>query len=154
MLRVALFEPDIPQNAGAIFRLASCFGVGVDIIEPCGFVWSDSGVRRVAMDYLDHLSVERHIDWASFSSFCAIESRRLVLLTVRGSSLHYDTVFSSRDTLLFGRESCGVPDFVHEACDLRVRVPMASSLRSLNLASSAAVVLSEAVRQVGYGNLS
>lgn len=153
MLRVALFEPDIPQNAGAIFRLASCFGVGVDIIEPCGFVWSDTGMKRVAMDYLDHLDIYRHADWSSFYEACQKDNRRLVLLTVRGAEHHYATSFSDRDILLFGRESSGVPDYVHEASDLRVRVPMMAEVRSLNLASSAAVVLSEAVRQVGYSHL-
>ena len=153
MLRVALFEPDIPQNAGAIFRLASCFGIGVDIIEPCGFVWSDTGVKRVAMDYLDHLEVKRHTDWEAFYADCQAQGRRLVLLTVRASEFHYDTAFTDNDILLFGRESSGVPDEVHAASDLRVRVPMADNVRSLNLATSAAVVLSEAVRQVGYGHL-
>ena len=153
MLRVALFEPDIPQNAGAIFRLASCFGIAVDIIEPCGFVWSDTGVKRVAMDYTDHLQVTRHTDWEAFHQDCQAQNKRLVLLTVRASEIHYNTAFSDNDILLFGRESSGVPDFVHAASDLRVRVPMTAEVRSLNLATTAAVVLSEAVRQVGYAHL-
>lgn len=145
-MRLALYQPDIPQNTGAVLRLAACAAVGVDIIEPCGFVWSDKRMRRAGMDYLDRVDVVRHRSWRGF-----LEARdcRLILLTTRGASPYADFGFDARDILLFGRESAGVPQEVHDAVDARLAIPMAPGLRSLNVALAAAMVLGEALRQTG-----
>jgi tRNA (cytidine/uridine-2'-O-)-methyltransferase len=146
-MRLALFEPDIPQNTGAMLRLAACLGVGVDVIEPCGFVWSDRHLRRAGMDYLDLVEVTRHASWPAFVS--ARGSERLILLTTRAERSHVDIEFRPRDVLIVGRESAGVPQAVHEAAHVRVCVPMAPEVRSLNVAMAAAIVLGEALRQTG-----
>lgn len=146
-MRLALFEPDIPQNTGALLRLGACLGVGVDIIEPCGFLLDDRRLRRAGMDYLAAVELARHASWARF-----LEARppgRLVLLTTRGDILYHRFAFRPEDTLLLGRESAGVPEAVHEAADARVRVPLRPGARSLNVALAAAVVLGEAMRQTG-----
>jgi len=144
-LRLALYQPDIPQNTGAMMRLCACLGLGLDIIEPCGFVVDDKKLHRVAMDYIAHLTYTRHTSWARFLD--QLEGRRVILLTTK-SSIPY-TVFTFRpdDVLMVGRESAGVPDDVHERADGRVLIPMTPGLRSLNVALSAAMVLGEAVRQ-------
>lgn len=145
-MRLALYQPDIPQNTGAILRLAACMGVAVDIIEPCGFVWSDRRLRRAGMDYLDQVQLTRHPSWDAFA-VARPAGGRLVLLTTRAQIAHTDFAFRPDDTLLLGRESAGVPDIVHEAADARIRVPIAAGARSLNVALAAAIVLGEALRQ-------
>lgn len=147
LMRVALFEPEIAGNVGAILRLGACMGVEVHLIEPMGFVWDDRRVRRTAMDYIDHVSVVRHPDFATFDA--QIGRGRLVLLTSKAEQSPYDFAFDSGDILLFGKESAGVPDWVAERCVARLRVPMRPQVRSLNLATSAAMVVGEALRQTG-----
>ncbi len=148
-MRLALYQPDIPQNTGTILRLAACLGVPVDVILPAGFDLSDRKLRRAGLDYLDHVTLERHADWAAFDTTRRAEGRRLVLLTTKGAVAHIDFAFQTGDTLLLGRESSGVPDLVHAAADARVRIPLQGGLRSLNIAVAAAVVLGEALRQTG-----
>jgi len=143
-MRLALYEPDIPQNAGALLRLGACLGVAVDIIGPCGFVLSDARFRRAGMDYLDHAALARHDSW---SSFLAQKHGRLVLLTTGGDLAYHRFRFRADDTLLLGRESAGVPEAVHQAADARLRIPLRPETRSLNMALAAALVLGEALRQ-------
>ena len=146
-MRVALFEPEIAGNVGAVLRLGACLGAAVDLIEPMGFEWDDRRVRRTAMDYIDHVDIARH---SSFDAFRAtIGSRRLVLFTTKGSHSAYKFRFQADDVLLFGKESAGVPPFVAEACDARLRIPIRSSVRSMNLAMTTALALGEALRQTG-----
>lgn len=145
-MRIALYQPDIAGNVGAILRLAACLGVGVDLIEPMGFAWDDKRVARAAMDYIDYVSVTRHADWPSFE---AQVKGRLVLLTTRGATPLHAMPFAADDVLLFGSESSGVPAPVHDRANARVVIPMAPGPRSLNLAVSAAIVLSEGLRQTG-----
>jgi len=145
-MRLALFEPDIPQNTGTILRLAACFGIGVDIIEPCGFVFSDRRLKRAGMDYLDQVELSRHDSWADFITDDD-QNRRIVLLTTKAETCYTDFKFQPADILLLGRESAGVPEVVHEEVDARVTVPMSPEMRSLNIAVSAAMVLGEALRQ-------
>ncbi|MEQ8194841.1 MAG: tRNA (cytidine(34)-2'-O)-methyltransferase [Rhodospirillales bacterium] len=146
-MRLALYEPDIPQNAGAMLRTAACLGVAVDIIEPCGFVFDDRRMRRAGMDYLDRAEWQRHSSWDAFLQWSANRSGRLILLTTRASQVYTDYNFQSPDILLVGRESAGVPESVHRAVDARVLIPMNAGERSLNVAVSAAMVLGEALRQ-------
>ena len=148
-MRLALYEPDIPQNTGTLLRLAACLGVAVDVIGPCGFVFSDARLRRAGLDYLDAVDLTRHVSWDSF-----LEDRRrnadpgrLVLLTTRAKIAYTRLAYRPSDTLLLGRESAGVPDAVHQAVDERVVVPMAANLRSLNVAVAGAMALGEALRQ-------
>jgi tRNA (cytidine/uridine-2'-O-)-methyltransferase len=143
-MRLALFEPDIPQNAAAIIRLGACLGVPVDIIEPCGFLFSDAGFRRAGLDYLERAEILRHSSWDVFR---AKVPARLVLLTTKATIPYTAFAFAKADTLLFGRESAGVPDYVHNAATERVRIPLRSGLRSLNVAQAAAMALGEALRQ-------
>ncbi len=144
-MRLALFEPDIPQNAAALIRLASCLDVPIDIIEPCGFLFSDRGFRRAGMDYLEAADVARHDSWSTFLS--RSEKRRIVLLTAKGDTSFLDFAYSKKDVLLLGRESAGVPAYVHETADARLRIPMRKGQRSLNVAQVGAMVLGEALRQ-------
>jgi tRNA (cytidine/uridine-2'-O-)-methyltransferase len=144
-MNLALYQPDMPQNTGAMMRLCACFGVALDIIEPCGFVFDDQKLRRVAMDYIDHLVWTRHMDWNAFRA--ARAPRRLVLLTTKGAMPYHRFAFRPDDVLLMGRESAGVPDAVHETADARLLIPMTPACRSLNVAQSAAIVLAEALRQ-------
>jgi tRNA (cytidine/uridine-2'-O-)-methyltransferase len=146
-VEIALYEPDIPQNTGAVMRTAACLGAALHIIEPCGFVLSDARMKRSGMDYLDHLAMTRHASWAAFRG--ALGGRRLVLLTTAADTRLPDFRFRAGDMLLFGRESAGVPDAVHDAADARVRIPLAPGTRSLNLAASAAMVLATALGQLG-----
>jgi tRNA (cytidine/uridine-2'-O-)-methyltransferase len=152
-MRIALFEPDIPQNLGAFIRLSAGLAVPIDIIEPCGFPVDDKRIRRAAMDYYDLASITRHASW---TAFCRDRPPgRLVLLTTKGARTFPDVAFEPSDTLLLGRESAGVPDEVHEAADLRLRVPLQKGARSLNVALAASMVLSEALRQTsGFKPLS
>jgi tRNA (cytidine/uridine-2'-O-)-methyltransferase len=146
-MRVALYEPEIAGNVGAVLRLGACLGVAVDLIEPLGFRWDDARVRRTAMDYIDHVDVHRHRDWAAFQGH--IGAARLLLFTTRGSSNAYDFHFQAGDVLLFGKESAGVPDHVHAAASARLRLPMRPQVRSMNLAMSAGLAVAEALRQTG-----
>ena len=146
-MRIALFEPEMAGNVGAVLRLGACLGAAVDLIEPLGFVWDDKRVRRAAMDYIDHVEVTRH---GSFAAFVAtIGPARLVLFTTKGQQSPYDFTFKPDDVLLFGKESGGVPAAVAEACAARLRIPIASGVRSMNLAMSAALALGEGLRQTG-----
>jgi tRNA (cytidine/uridine-2'-O-)-methyltransferase len=144
-MRVALYQPDIAANVGAILRLGACLGVPVDIIEPCGFPLGDRDLRRVAMDYLDLAEFVRHDSWEIF--YGARSSGRLVLLTTGATLTYTDFAYRPDDTLLLGRESAGVPEDVHKAAEARIRVPLTASARSLNVAMAAAMVLGEALRQ-------
>jgi tRNA (cytidine/uridine-2'-O-)-methyltransferase len=146
-MRLALFEPDIPQNAGALLRLGACLGVAVDIIEPAGFLLDDRRLKRAGLDYIDRVVWMRHESWQRFQATRGLG--RLVLLTVRGDVPYHRFQFRRDDTLLLGRESAGVPDVVHQAADARLKVPMMAGLRSLNVATAAALVLGEALRQTG-----
>jgi tRNA (cytidine/uridine-2'-O-)-methyltransferase len=143
-MRVALFEPDIPQNAAAIIRACACLGVPVDVIEPCGFLFSDAGFRRAGLDYVERADLLRHASWATFQ---ASRKGRLVLLTTKADLPYTGFAFQPSDTLLLGRESAGVPDTVHEAAEARLKIPMRPGLRSINVAQAGAMVLSEALRQ-------
>lgn len=143
-MRLALYQPDIPQNAGALLRLGACLGVPVDIIEPCGFVLGDRRLKRAGMDYLAAAALTRHPSWESFR---AGRSGRLVLLTTQAPLAYHCFRFQADDTLLLGRESAGVPEAVHRAAEARLRIPLAAGMRSLNVALAAAMVLGEALRQ-------
>lgn len=145
-MRLALYEPDIAQNCGALIRLGACMGVGIDIIEPCGFVFSDRQMKRAGMDYIAHAEIVRHESWTTFHAQLA---GRLLLLTSKGALPYCDFAFEHGDTLLLGRESAGVPENVHEAADARLRIPLKPGLRSLNVAQAGAMVLGEALRQTG-----
>ncbi|MDE1915604.1 MAG: tRNA (cytidine(34)-2'-O)-methyltransferase [Sphingomonadales bacterium] len=146
-MRIALFEPEIAGNVGAVLRLGACLGAAVDLIEPMGFLWNDRRVRRAAMDYIDHVSITRH---AGFEAFRAtVGSSRLVLLTTKATRSAYDFTYQPDDILLFGKESAGVPASVAEICHARVRIPMRPQVRSMNLATSAGLALGEALRQTG-----
>lgn len=146
-MRLALFQPDIPENTGAVLRLGACFGIGVDIIEPCGFVMDDRRLRRVGMDYISLVQFTRHRSWQAY-----LENRtpgRLVLLTTQSSLRLTDFAFEPGDTLLFGRESAGAPAEIHDRADARIRIPLRKGVRSLNLATAVAITAAEALRQVG-----
>ena len=147
-MRLALYQPDIPQNAGSLMRLGACLGVGIDVIEPCGFLLTDRNFRRAGMDYLKSADIRRHASWARFREGFP-PGGRLVLLTTRGAMAYADFAFEVSDTLLVGRESAGVPDEVHAAADARLVIPLKPGLRSLNVAQAAAMVLGEALRQTG-----
>ncbi len=149
MLRVALYQPDIPQNTGTIVRLGACLGVAVDIIGPAGFTLTDKAFRRAGMDYLERASVTRHVSWEAFRSSDPIARRRIVLLTTKADLAYTDFSFRRDDVLLLGRESAGVPDKVHAEIVDRIRVPMQAGTRSLNVALACAMALGEALRQTG-----
>jgi tRNA (cytidine/uridine-2'-O-)-methyltransferase len=149
MPRLALFQPDIPQNAGTMLRMAACLGVPVEIVEPAGFDVSDRNLRRAGLDYLGSVTINRHVSWSAFEDWRRRQGRRLILATTKGAVRHLDFAFRGEDVILLGRESAGVPDDVHEAADARVLVPMQEGLRSLNVAVAAAIVLGEALRQTG-----
>lgn len=146
-MRIALYEPEIAGNVGAVLRLGACLGVAVDLIEPMGFAWDDKRVRRTAMDYIDHVTVVRHASFAAFRATCG--SQRLLLFTTKGSQSAYQFTFRSDDVLLFGKESAGVPAAIAESCDARLLIPIRPEVRSMNLATSAALALGEAMRQTG-----
>lgn len=148
-MRLALFEPDIPQNTGTLIRMAACLELAVDIIEPCGFVWGGRHFRRAGMDYLARADITRHESWDSFLETKRNAGGRIVLLTTRAADPYMEFAFDPADTLLLGRESAGVPEEVHDAAEARIRVPMAAGERSLNVAMAAAIVTGEALRQIG-----
>jgi tRNA (cytidine/uridine-2'-O-)-methyltransferase len=144
-MRIALFEPEIAGNVGAVLRLGACFGADVDLIEPMGFAWDDRRVRRTAMDYIDHVTVARHAGFEAFKA--TLGARRLVLFTTKSAQSAYEFDFMADDVLLFGKESAGVPPAIADVCDARLRIPMRPQVRSMNLAMSAALALGEALRQ-------
>ncbi|MDO9384774.1 MAG: tRNA (cytidine(34)-2'-O)-methyltransferase [Hyphomicrobiaceae bacterium] len=146
-MRLALYQPDIPQNTGTILRLAACLGVAVDVIGPTGFDMSDKALRRAALDYLDHVELTRHVDWPAF--LAASNGARIALITSHGSLSFTEFDFKPADIILMGRESAGAPASVHEAATARLRIPMRPQLRSLNLAVATGIVLAEALRQTG-----
>ncbi len=147
MVAIALYQPDIPQNAGNILRLGACLGVPVHLIGPAGFDISDRALKRAGMDYLDQAEIVRHVDWQGFETARRRAGRRLVLLTTSGEIACADFGYAASDMLLFGRESAGVPDQVHAAADARLVIPMRPGMRSLNVASAAAMAIGEALRQ-------
>lgn len=146
-MKLILYQPDIPQNAGTLLRLSACLGVAVEVIEPCGFVWDDRRLRRAGMDYLAGVELTRHRSWEAYSELRHAKSERLVLLTTRGDRNYTDFAFAPGDALLLGRESAGVPQDVHAAADARLRIPLRQGQRSLNVAVAGAMVLGEALRQ-------
>jgi tRNA (cytidine/uridine-2'-O-)-methyltransferase len=146
-MRLALYQPDIPQNAGTMMRLAACLGVSLDVIEPAGFDVSDRNLRRAGMDYLDHLAIRRHVSFALFDEWRREAGHRLVLATTQGAQPYTAFAYQPDDILMMGRESAGVPDSVHAIADARVVVPMRPGLRSLNVAVAAAMMLGEGLRQ-------
>ena len=148
-MRLALYEPDIPQNAGTMMRMAACLGIGVDLIEPCGFLLDDRRLRRAGLDYLDRLAMQVHASWSAYSRWRAeaAPGSRLVLLTTQGGSAYTEFAFRGDDVIMVGRESGGVPAAVHAEADARLRIPLTKGARSLNVAAAAAMVLGEALRQ-------
>ncbi|MDA1310925.1 MAG: tRNA (cytidine(34)-2'-O)-methyltransferase [Proteobacteria bacterium] len=146
-MRLALYQPDIPQNAGTIMRLAACFGIPLDVVEPCGFIFSDTKLRRAGMDYAERAVIDRHSSWEVFQASRA--PGRLLLMTTKAAVSIADFEFQPDDILMLGAESSGVPEVVHQAVDARVRVPMRQGMRSLNVAVCAGIVLWEAMRQTG-----
>lgn len=148
-MRIALFEPDIPQNAGTILRLAACLGLEAHLIEPAGFPVTDRAFRRAGMDYLDQVALVRHASWELFETWRRGEGLRLVLFSTQGAMPYLGHKFRPEDILLFGRESAGVPDAVHAAADARLVIPMRPGLRSLNVAMACAMAVGEAMRQLG-----
>ncbi|MDO8288694.1 MAG: tRNA (cytidine(34)-2'-O)-methyltransferase [Parvibaculum sp.] len=143
-MRLALFEPDIPQNTGTLIRLGACLGLPLDIIEPTGFPWSDKALKRAGLDYWDLADVTRHNGWASFN---AARRGRLILLTTKSTVVYTDFAFKADDVLLLGRESAGAPADVHDAADARLTIPMRPGTRSVNVAVAAAMVIGEGLRQ-------
>ena len=148
-VRIALYQPDIAGNTGTILRLAACLGIAVDIIEPAGFDVSDRNLRRAGMDYLEMAALTRHVDFDRFEQWRLGEGRRLVLLSTKAAMSYTDFVYADGDILLFGRESAGVPDHVHDNADARLLIPMKGGGRSLNVALAAAMAAGEAIRQIG-----
>ena len=146
-MRIALYQPDIPQNAGTILRLCACFGIEAHIIEPAGFPATDRAFRRAGMDYLDAVTMKRHRSWLDFEAWRRAERSRLVLFTTAGSLSYLDFGYRTGDILLFGRESAGAAPEVHATADARLRIPMREGLRSLNVAVAAAMAIGEAMRQ-------
>ncbi len=148
-IRIALYQPDIPQNTGTILRLAACLGVEAHLIEPAGFPTSDRAFRRAGMDYLDRVALVRHPSWQAFEGWRRAQGLRLVLFTTRAETAYLDHAYAARDVLMFGRESAGVPDEVHAAAEVRLKVPIRADLRSLNVAMTCAMAVGEALRQLG-----
>jgi len=146
-MRIALYQPDIPQNVAAVARLCACFDVPLDIIEPMGFVWDERRLRRVGMDYIDQVKITRHVSWAAFCA--AHPNARRVLLTTAGATPLPQFTFEKTDIILMGRESAGVPEDIHNAAEARVIIPMTKTARSLNVAQSAAIAIADGLRQTG-----
>ena len=150
-MRIALYEPDIPQNTGTILRLAACLGVEAHIVEPTGFPSSDRAFRRAGMDYLEQVTLRRHSSWAAFEAWRRAEGLRLILFTTAAAVPYLDHSYRRDDILMFGRESAGVPEAVHAVADARLLIPMRPGLRSINVAMVAAMALGEAMRQTSGG---
>ena len=149
-IRIALYQPDIPGNTGTILRLAACLGLAVDIIEPAGFDISDRNLKRAGMDYIAAATLTRHVNWEQFEEWRASTGRRLVLTSTKAALPYTNIDYRNDDILLFGRESAGVPDHVHDKADQRVIIPMVEGQRSINVAMSAAMIVGEAVRQTDW----
>ena len=147
-MRLALFEPDIPQNTGALLRLAACLGVAVDLIEPCGFLLDDRRLKRAVLDYTADLVICRHVSWRAFLARRPPRSR-LILMTTAGTIPLHQFIFAADDTILLGRESAGVPEEVHRAAAARIAIPLRPGARSLNVALAGAIALAEGLRQTG-----
>lgn len=147
-LRIALYQPDIPGNTGTILRMSACLGLPVDLIEPAGFDISDRALRRAGMDYVEQATLTRHPNWKAFLQWLRTENRRLVLSSTQAESSYRRFEFRDGDILLFGRESSGVPDHVHQEADARILIPMEPGRRSLNIAIAAAMIAGEAIRQL------
>ena len=147
-MRIALFEPDIPQNTGNIFRLGACLGIEVDIIEPTGYIFDDKRFKRSLMDYIDHIKYKRHLDWDAFYKWSKDNQFRIILLTTKSKKKYTNYQFQNNDILLFGRESAGVPKFVHDSAHAQLTIPMKKDLRSINVSSAVALVVGEACRQL------
>lgn len=148
-MQIALYQPDIPQNTGTILRLAACLAIPAHIIEPTGFPSSDRAFRRAGMDYLEQVALTRHTSWEAFEAWRRTQGLRLVLFTTAAERSYLDHAYRTGDLLLFGRESAGVPAQVHEAADVRLKIPIREGLRSLNVAMAAAMAAGEALRQIG-----
>ncbi len=148
-MRLAMYQPDIPQNTGTILRLCGCLGIEAHIIEPAGFPSSDRAFRRAGMDYLDAVAIVRHASWQDFEAWRRTAACRLILFTTKAASSYLDFSFAANDVLLFGRESAGAPQAVHAAADARLLIPMRPGMRSLNVAIAAALAAGEALRQTG-----
>lgn len=148
MLKIALYQPDIPQNVGAMIRLAACTGAGLDVIEPCGFPWNDRKIKQSAMDYLQLVEIERHASWAAFLE--KNKGRRIILMTTKTTDSYTDFEFQPDDILLAGQESSGAPQNVHDAADARLTIPMKGGARSLNIVNATSMILGEALRQTGW----
>ena len=152
-MRLALFQPDIPQNTGTLMRLCACVDLPIDIIEPCGFIFNDKAMRRAGMDYLDMVDYRRHDSWQDFLQYRAehpAEYGRIVLLTTHASKPYVDFEFKENDIILMGRESAGVPEEVHQIADAKLLIPMNEKARSINVAVSATMVVGEALRQTRW----
>jgi len=149
-MRLVIFQPDIPQNTGTMLRLAACFGLSVDLIEPCGFVFDDRRLRRAGMDYLEGVDLTRYRSWDSYLDWRQHHPSRLLLLTTKTEERYSDIAFQPTDSLLVGQESAGVPQHVHDKADGRITIPMRPGFRSLNVAVAAALVIGEAQRQLGF----
>ena len=147
-MRIALYQPDIPQNLGAMMRLCACLDIPLDIIEPCGFVWNERKIGIAALDYREHVKLQRHDSWESFCETFA--DKRIVLMTTKASVPYPQFEFTRNDILLAGRESAGVPDHVHEKADGRVLIPMENGQRSLNIVNATAMITGEALRQIRW----
>jgi tRNA (cytidine/uridine-2'-O-)-methyltransferase len=148
-MRIALYEPDIPQNTGTILRLAACLGLAAHIIEPAGFPVSDRAFRRAGLDYLDQVTIERHQSWDAFAAWRTQAGIRLIVFTTGAAISYLDHAYRDDDVLLFGRESAGVPEAVHQAAQARLCIPMRPGFRSLNVAVAVAMAVGEALRQTG-----
>lgn len=151
-MRLALFQPDIAQNTGTLLRLGACLDLPLDIIEPCGFLFNDQGLKRAGMDYLNIADYRRHASWDAFLSYRAAHAEeygRIVLLSTHASKPYFDFSFQKNDVILMGRESAGVPEIVHQTADARLLIPMNKNARSINVALSAVMVVGEALRQTG-----
>ena len=147
-MRIALYQPDIPQNSGNILRLGACLGVNIDIIEPTGYVFDDKRFKRSSMDYINHIDYKRHIDWKAFFNWSKKNNFRLILLTTKVDKKYYDYNFKNNDILIFGRESAGVSEIVHSNVDEQITIPMKKGMRSINVSSAVALVAGEACRQL------
>jgi tRNA (cytidine/uridine-2'-O-)-methyltransferase len=148
-MRIALYQPDIAGNVGTILRMAACFGVPCDIIEPCGFAFSDRALKRAGMDYAAQAVIVRHADWTAFEGEAMVNKRRIVLLSSKASVRLPDAVFQPDDIILMGSEGAGAPPFVHARADYRVHIPMQPGFRSLNISVATGIALAEALRQTG-----
>ena len=151
-MRIALFEPDIPQNTGSILRLGACLGIEIDIIEPTGFLFDDKKFKRSSMDYIKYVKYKKHLEWIEFYNWSIKNNFRLILATTKTKKSFINYKFKINDILLFGSESAGVPDFVHDNVNDKITIPMVEGLRSLNLSSSVSIIISEACRQLNFFN--